>query len=137
MTAPEARARELLAAEYRADGLFSDSVIKHLLDGEAVALRALTKALAHTDGEAKTWRPIDTAPRDGSWFVIVSADGDYEVGCYDPSVWNSYEEVEGGLYRKVPTVTYEWRGFNNFGRAVAWTPIAPLKANQPDEGRGS
>jgi hypothetical protein len=75
------------------------------------------------DGEAVGWRPIETAPKDGSWFVVVCVDGEYEVGRYDPSMYDRYVPVEGGLYRKEQEVGYEWRGFNNIHRATHWMPL--------------
>lgn len=77
------------------------------------------------------WQPIETAPKDGSWFLICRAcDGEssYEVGSYLPLTHPGYEKVEGGLYRKVETVLYEWTGFNNPHLATHWMPLpAPPK----------
>jgi hypothetical protein len=70
------------------------------------------------------WRPIETAPRDGAWFLIA-VDGGYEVGRYDPSFYDRYVEVEGGLYRKEREIGWEWEGFNNIHRATHWTPLPP------------
>jgi hypothetical protein len=86
------------------------------------------------------WQPIETAPKDGTWFLICNADdgfdsyevGSYdpEVGSYDPTFWPEYVEVEGGLYRKEMKTSYEWRGFNNLHRATHWMPLPepPLTA---------
>lgn len=72
------------------------------------------------------WRPIETAPKDGTWFMIARVDegfDSYEVGKYDPLTGDYYEPVEGGLFRKVTKPIYDWRGFNNFHRATHWQPL--------------
>lgn len=74
------------------------------------------------------WQPIATAPRDGTWFVICNAeDGarSFEVGCYEPLMHDRYVDAGGGLYRRERTATYDWHGFNNFGRATHWMPLPP------------
>lgn len=74
------------------------------------------------------WQSIETAPRDGTWFLICcDRDGwdSYEVGRYDPYRSADYVEVEGGLYRKEMRISYEWTGFNNFHRATHWMPAPP------------
>ena len=74
------------------------------------------------------WQPIETAPRDGAWFVIVHFDGEYEVGRYNPLMHDRYVEAEDGLFRREPYIAYEWQGFNNFHRATHWLPLpAPPK----------
>lgn len=74
------------------------------------------------------WQPIETAPRDGSWFMICRAeDGfdSYEVGRFEPMLWPEYEETEPGseVYRKVTKPIFDWRGFNNMHRATHWAPV--------------
>jgi hypothetical protein len=79
-----------------------------------------------------TWQPIETAPRDGTWFLIACAEdgySSYEVGAYDPLMVAKYEPVECGLYSRSEAVAYEWRGFNNFHCATHWMPLpAPPEA---------
>lgn len=72
------------------------------------------------------WQPIETAPKDGTWFLIGRSDEgpeSYEVGCYDPYLWDKFIEVSDGLYRKQREPITDWRGFNNFDRATHWMPL--------------
>ncbi len=77
------------------------------------------------------WQPIETAPRDGTPFVICVADEgleSYEIGSYAPLIGKTFTPVEGGLYRKINTIINEWNGFNNFHKATHWMPLpAPPK----------
>jgi hypothetical protein len=75
---------------------------------------------------AVMWQPIESAPRDGTWFMICRADeghDSYEVGRYDPLMFERYVEAHDGLYRKEPYQAHDWRGFNNFHRATHWMPL--------------
>ena len=75
------------------------------------------------------WNPIETAPRDGSWFMICkSSDGaeSVEVGRYDPLMRYEYENAGDGMFRRREVVSYEWSGFNNFHRATHWMPLPEL-----------
>lgn len=72
------------------------------------------------------WKSIESAPRDGTWFLAGRlGDGpeSYEIGCYDPLKYEQYEPVEGGLFRKVVTDGYAWRGFDNMHRMTHWQPL--------------
>lgn len=82
------------------------------------------------------WQPIETAPRDGSWFVIRCLDDTYECGFYSPYKWANYEEVDGGLYRKVETQILDWSGFNNFHRATHWMPLPPTPRPHGEQSEG-
>ncbi len=82
--------------------------------------------MPNVDSEPSSWQPIETAPRDGTWFLICRAqDGfdTYEVGQYLPLNFPHYIEVEGGLFRKENQQVYDWHGFNNFHRATHWMPL--------------
>lgn len=81
------------------------------------------------------WQPIETAPRDGQWFIIGNNNEDdfFEVGRFNPYETTKFIEVEDGLYRKVYAILYDWDGFNNFHRATHWLPFPKL----PREGRVS
>ena len=73
------------------------------------------------------WQPIETAPRDGTWFMICcEKDGcdSYEIGRYDPMPWVTYAPVAGTeFFEKVQDIIHEWRGFNNMHRATHWAPV--------------
>lgn len=75
------------------------------------------------------WRPILTAPRDGSYFVTArfpSAYGEYEITSYAPYAWKSYAETEpgSGLFHQVMTPIAEWSG-SNMHRATHWCELPP------------
>ena len=79
------------------------------------------------------WQPIETAPKDGSKFIMArfADDGhepDYEVAQYDPHTWPEYVPVGDGLYRKEERVLGEWRN-DNPHRMTHWMPLpAPPEA---------
>ena len=76
------------------------------------------------------WKPIETAPRDGSWFIVCRAgeNDSYEVGCYSPLMGDKFVEAGEGLYRKEKQSIYDWNGFDNFHRATHWMPLLPIPA---------
>lgn len=102
--------------------------------GFEAAIRAVIAALSIVSKPSEEgWRPIETAPKDGSWFLICrDEDGfdGYEIGSHDPMTLPEYVPVEGGLYQKVDRQVFEWRGFNNFHRATHWRPL-PAPPVQP------
>lgn len=74
------------------------------------------------------WQPIETAPKDGTWFLICRADDgyySYEIGKHEPFMMAEYVPATEGLYRKEMRPVHEWRGFNNMHRATHWMPVPP------------
>lgn len=72
------------------------------------------------------WQTIDSAPRDGSWYLTCrQSEGveSYEIGCFHPSFDEMFVAVGGGLYRKEKYSMYDYRGFNNHHRATHWMPL--------------
>lgn len=91
------------------------------------------RTLSSSSGGEQGWRTIDSAPKDGTWFLICRDDEgpeSYEVGCFDPQIWKSYEPAENGLYRQVEKVVDEC-GFNNFHRATHWMPLPSAPGSVP------
>lgn len=89
------------------------------------------------DPTATAWRPIESAPRDGTWFMICKADEGHEsveVGCYAPVMYDDYEPAGEGLFRRVSKSVYDWHGFNNFHRATHWQPLPPPPGEERDGG---
>lgn len=91
-----------------------------------------------TAANATAWRPIESAPRDGTWFVIFIPTDDrgwFEVGRHDPYMTTDYVETEpgSGLYRAEKRPSYDWRGFNNFHRATHWMPLPEPPPQQEGE----
>lgn len=88
----EARARELLADGLLATGLeFSAECVRDGMDTQIwsdAAIRAIAKALAPAERGAE-WRPIETAPKDGTWFIALQNDETY------PCAWEVMEPDEG------------------------------------------
>ena len=81
------------------------------------------------------WQPIETAPKDGTWFVTCNTNDpdEIEAGCYSATEWQSFKKVEGtDFYQRVSQVVSEWRGFNNFHRATHWMPLPPPPTAAPD-----
>jgi hypothetical protein len=80
------------------------------------------------------WQPIETAPRDGSYFVTIRIDDEIasepEIGKYEPYKHHKYEEASNGLYRRVEVVYMEFT-HNNFHRSTHWLPLPALPKASP------
>jgi len=84
------------------------------------------------------WQPIESAPRDGSWFVTVnasSAEPEYEVGCYQPYNWGRFVAIANGLFRQEQVAMYEFT-HSNLHRATHWLalPALPEPPTTKDQG---
>lgn len=88
----------------------------------------------------EVWRPIATAPKDGTR-ILMSRAGE-NIGIYEIEIneWCSmersyFEHVEGDLYRKVQDKPHEfWNG--NGHRATHWMPLpTPPREGQTEDGR--
>lgn len=78
------------------------------------------------------WQPIETAPKDGTWFMICNEhDGfdSYEVGKYEPYMVDEYVPIGEGLFRQEKRQLIDWRGFSNMRRATHWIPVPALPLN--------
>lgn len=84
----------------------------------------------------REWKPIETAPRDGTWFMTACSGYDashFEVGRYRLFTHPAYQEAGGGLYRRVYEIWHEWEGFNNMHRATHWMPLPSPPAPASEE----
>jgi len=71
------------------------------------------------------WRPIETAPRDGSWFVTANArekDGEYEVARFNPYMQDQYMQEADGRFRRERVSVMDFSS-DNFHRATHWKPL--------------
>lgn len=73
------------------------------------------------------WKPIETAPKDGTKILVFTIHGDVEL-----SDWYSYQseryEPEGDLFRRVSTAEGAW----NSNTPTHWAPLpaAPADAEE-------
>lgn len=73
------------------------------------------------------WKPIETAPKDGTQILIARAGDDVGVNEIEITEWfsieqNHYERIKDDIYRKVTDKPIEgWNG--NGHRATHWMPL--------------
>jgi len=96
-----------------------DGVIRH------AGIAAVNDALeAAEQSDVTAWQPIETAPKDGTKFLIVRAEEGEEIEiCHWCEIERShFEEIDGGLFRKVQDEPMRfWNG--NGHRATHWMPL--------------
>jgi len=72
------------------------------------------------------WYPADTAPRDGSYFIVHTECG-YELAHYYELEHDVYEPAgDLNLYRKHKEIYHTGFNVNHF---EWWTPLPPLPPN--------
>lgn len=65
------------------------------------------------------WRPIETAPKDGTKILVFTVHGDIELSEWYEIWWDDYEP-EGELFRKVRKLSGS--GWNS-NMPVLWHPL--------------
>jgi len=72
------------------------------------------------------WQPIETAPRDGSWFITANFNGcdEFEVSRYGPVSWPDYVALGNGMHERIDRIVSEFTS-DNFHRATHWMPLPP------------
>jgi hypothetical protein len=58
------------------------------------------EALQAPQPEVTEWQPIETAPRDGDWFLVWNPNSNMCWGCYDMSAWTG---DNGGYFMEQDT----------------------------------
>jgi len=110
-----------------------DNPGKEVMPSEARSNRAAhdTAPAGLSAGGGAGWQPIETAPRDGTWFVICLPGERFEVGRFYPAKSTYYVPSEiDGLFRQQEKVIHEWGEFNNFHRATHWMPLPAPPATE-------
>lgn len=88
-------------------------------------------------GPGDGWRPIETAPKDGSFFLAADFSDmahemlQYEIVRYKPGLFPEYKEAGDGLYRVEMVRIYEWEA-NNFHAMTHWhrIPASPTPTKE-------
>ena len=134
-----AQGQKPLGAEFQAaifgdvESLYDNKPGKEVMPDESRTARPSHDAApaSLSAGGGAGWQPIETAPKDGTWFVICLRGEGFEIGRFDPTNWPEYVPSEiDGLFRRQERVIYEWDGFNNFDHATHWMPIPAPPATQ-------
>jgi hypothetical protein len=104
------------------------------MERRAIVAEEFARHAAQARARAVEWQPIESAPKDGSWFVTVNANSaqpEYEIGRYMPHFWESYVAVGDGLFRKEAKPISEFT-HDNFHRATHWLALPPLNNTKGD-----
>ena len=138
-----AQGQKPLGAEFQAaifgdvESLYDNKPGKEVMPDESRTARPSHDAApaSLSAGGGAGWQPIETAPKDGTWFVICLPGEGFEIGRFDPTNWTEYVPSEiDGLFRQQERVIYEWGGFNNFQSATHWMPLpAPPATKGPTD----
>lgn len=78
---------------------------------------------------ATEWRPIATAPRDGTKMLVLTPNGDIEVSEFYEIKSYIYEPVEGTEYHR-QVLTTEHSGWNASTDPTHWMPLPPLPGKE-------
>jgi len=73
-----------------------------------------------TTEQRLTWQPIETAPTDGTKFLVYTIHGDFEIGEHYALTHDLYDPVDGDLYRKRTEEFAKGWNCNNF---KWWMPL--------------
>lgn len=73
--------------------------------------------------DMREWKPRDTAPMDGTKFLIMETDGEMAIGEYYTIVRDEYIEQENGSYKKIQTKKGLWN--NNYFEWWMPLPLPP------------
>ena len=68
-----------------------------------------------------TWKPIDTAPKDGTRILAWTHADQIEIIDWYELRHPKFTEVDGGLFRREMDKTYD--GWNCEGQPIMWMPL--------------
>lgn len=122
MTDNMQRARELLLERYLSRGHTDESAelrVRHIERHEPAAMQAIAAALRLAVPE---WRPIETAPKDGSGFLAF---------------WETNTRLDDRSYGVVVFHRGEWCSPDNYsdtyGDPTHWMPLPAAPRHEPGE----